>query len=118
MTNLPLQPTFNNTDVDLTTDTAWNWVLDVSKPPAFTQVGKPDSKLPFGHKYPSTIKVTARSLSSWNVTKQAADEPETSPVTCDSKCGAATELTLVPYGATNLRISAYPWTKSGAKDVN
>ena len=109
---------FKNTDVDLTTDTAWNWILDVSKPPAFTQVGKPDPKLPFGHKYPGTIKVTAMPLASWNVTMQAAAEPEPSPVKCDSTCGAPTELTLVPYGATNLRISAYPWTKSGGNGQN
>lgn len=111
---------FNNTDVDLTTTTAWNWVVDVAKAPVYTKVGTPASPHPFGNKYPSTIAITAMPLASWNETMQAADEPEPSPVKCGllsagagpAHCGKPAELTLVPYGATNLRMSAMPWTNS------
>jgi hypothetical protein len=40
--------------------------------------------------------------------KSAAASPPASPVTSDE---ALEDLTLVPYGCTDLRIAVFPWLK-------
>jgi hypothetical protein len=73
----------------------------------------PAGDIPFNiSNYPGVIRATARQLPGWGASHNAADEPPTSPIDCSSVkggCGAATAVTLVPYGMTDLRMAALPW---------
>jgi hypothetical protein len=105
---------FNNTDLALRTATPWNFALNLSSTLSFHKNPDPfNESLPFGlSKYFGVIRATGVPLPSWNVTKQAAEEPPPSPINCSAiatQCGESTPLTLVPYGATNLRVSGFPW---------
>lgn len=107
---------FNNTDLALRTATPWNIALNLSDGNALRFFPNPEAfnaSLPFGlSKYFGVIQAQGLSLGSWNVSKQAAKEPPASPINCSSiqhACGPSMPLTLVPYGATNLRISGFPW---------
>eukprot|EP00039_Didymoeca_costata_P021703 m.2809 g.2809 ORF g.2809 m.2809 type:complete len:948 (-) comp2595_c0_seq1:128-2971(-) len=99
---------FNNTDIDIVTDSPWNYALVLSKPMSFTQLtGSAD--MPFSTtQFPNMIKATARRMPVWNESMQAANEPPSSPVDC-ATCGAEEQVELVPYGSTDIRMSALPW---------
>lgn len=115
---------FNNTDLALRTTTPWNFALNLSSALSFHRNPDPfNESLPFAlSKYFGVIRATGVPLPGWNVSKQAAEEPPPSPINCSSdkmtmnattrsqcQCGESTSLTLVPYGATNLRMSGFPW---------
>lgn len=113
---------FNNTDLALRTTTPWNFALNLSSALSFYRNPDPfNESLPFAlSKYFGVIRATGVPLPGWNVSKQAAEEPPPSPINCSSdkmtmntttrsRCGESTSLTLVPYGATNLRMSGFPW---------
>jgi hypothetical protein len=109
-------PTFNNTDVNLEATAAWNYglLLDDDHPLRFVaSPGGPNKELPFNvSNYFAVIKASARALPGWIERVNAAEEPPASPVDCASVaggCGDVTEVTLVPYGSTNLRMSGLPW---------
>ena len=64
--------------------------------------------------YPSTVTVQARRVGSWGFwqNSKVTAQPPPSPVDCDknaSQCGAQESITLVPFGATNVRIAVFPW---------
>lgn len=103
---------FNNTDVDLTTNDKWNYALDLSKPMVFKWAAAVP-KMPFDqHTFPGAVHATARLANDWTEddSVSATNEPPASPMKCDAgSCSNEMPVTLVPYGSTNLRISAMPW---------
>ena len=107
---------FNNTDLALRTVTPWKFALNLSDGNElrfFPNQEAFNASLPFGlSKYFGVIQAQGVSLGTWNVSKQAAEEPPPSPINCSSMqrhCGQSMPLTLVPYGATNLRMSGFPY---------
>lgn len=104
---------FNNTDVDLTTATAWNYALNTSAGFEYVRLHDASPALPFDTtKYPSVIQATGVRLNNWvaGANPLAADEPPASPVQCTAAtCGADAKLLLVPYAATNIRMAGLPW---------
>ena len=59
-----------------------------------------------------SIRVTGRRVSKWGFWRGSniTDVPPASPVECSANgCGDEEHLMLVPYGSTNIRISAFPW---------
>ena len=83
------------------------------------------SSFPFDDsgEYPFSIKVSARQLHAWGYWEgsKITAVPPPSPVKCSSTaaatanaetaadCGDITELRLVPFGSTNIRMSVFPW---------
>jgi len=109
-------PTFNNTDVNLDSTSEWNYalMLDDGHPMTFNPSPTgPNTALPFNISgYFATITASARQLPAWVEATNAAEEPPHSPVDCNvisGGCGKETTVILVPYGATNLRMSGLPW---------
>lgn len=107
---------FNNTDVNLDSSAPWNYalLLDDAHPLTFHPAAAgPNRALPFNtSKWFASISATARQLPAWKEETNAAAEPPTSPVDCASIAGGCSDevvITLVPYGATNLRMSGLPW---------
>jgi len=100
---------FNNTDVDLVTNSAWNYAISTSPTDLrFEQLGAP-GRLPFNiSRFPSVIHAKAKAVPTWASSKSAADEPPPSPLDA-SQLGDATNVLLVPYGASNLRMAGLPW---------
>jgi hypothetical protein len=108
---------FKNTDVSFETDSDWNWVLDLGSPLTFVPQGGLNKALPFNtSNYFATIEATGRKLPAWKEATNAANEPPASPVDCAAQgCGAPEKITLVPYGATNLRMAGLPWIHAQQK---
>lgn len=111
-------------DLEIGTPDAWNYAVDLGTPPRFVHAPSEGWSLdnPFSTKqYPFYVEVCARRLRAWgywqgtNITENLPP----SPVNCsvDGACGAVTTLRLVPYGATNIRISVFPWFNSSAQTV-
>jgi hypothetical protein len=76
------------------------------------------SSFPFDDsgEYPFSIKVQARQLHAWGYWEgsKITAVPPASPVQCSAgstDCGELTELKLVPFGSTNIRVSVFPWLK-------
>lgn len=107
-------PTFNNTDINLVTKSSWNYLIDTASPLEYERLLPGAADVPFGiSEFPGVIHATGRQLSSWVASKNAADEPPPSPIKCSTLpggCGPPVKIKLVPYGATNLRMSGLPWT--------
>jgi hypothetical protein len=101
---------FNNTDIDMTTNSTWNYAI-VRNQSAVVHASGSMPRLPFDlsdHAY--VVTVTAVQLHGWTVDALAASEPPPSPVDCEHwQCGDTVQLVLVPYGQTDLRITAFPW---------
>lgn len=118
-------PTFNNTDQNVTLDAAktgaWNHalVLDPKDPAKYMKISthKSPGSVPFDiQKYPLIIQAKARQVDSWATLggmAAFAAEPPASPIDCTRAAyGCAKEdvdVELVPYGATNIRLSGLPW---------
>jgi hypothetical protein len=92
--------------------TAWNYALDVSPENAAQSVSVVESPVadgPFTTKSaPVRLRVKARKLPEWVATDGTADPVPQSPVTSDQPDET---ITLVPYAAAKLRISAFPQLK-------
>lgn len=116
LNDLPARP--KAVDYEISTAETWNYAIDLSVPPtvnARPSKGWSDS-LPFSTtEYPLSITVTARQVPGWGFWhgSQITDSPPPSPLDCaKAGCGAATSIQLVPFGGTNIRISAFPWFAS------
>ena len=90
----------------------WNYGLAIGKEPmhSITAEEHPVSGSPFALEgTPVTLHVPARRLSSWRAVDGVADLPPESPVASDEP---QETVTLVPYGAAKLRITAFPRVNS------
>ena len=101
---------FDSADWEIDTDTNWavGLQLDLTRPlnESLTfhqgQVGT----LPFSpDSYPTSVTVKGRAIEGWVEVTNAAGAPPQSPVTSTAPL---MDLLLIPYGATDLRISEFP----------
>jgi hypothetical protein len=93
--------------------TPWNYalVLDTDSPPARIAVtqSKP-SQNPFTREgTPVRLTVKARKVNQWRAEDGVAGPPPQSPLVSDQ---AEESITLIPYAAAKLRITAFPQCKS------
>ena len=92
--------------------TPWNYALDISrktlnKDVTFTE--HPVGDCPFSPEgAPVTATVKGRRLPEWGMERGSAADAPQSPVTSSEPLE---ELTLIPYGCTNLRITEFPVLK-------
>jgi hypothetical protein len=103
------------TDWEVFTTSPWNYGLrvDPSSPAtSFTVQEQPVPRQPFGSAPPVTLKAEASRLPQWVIVDDSAAPPPMSPIAVPAKDPAQTEtITLIPYGAARLRITAFPVVK-------
>ncbi len=96
-------------DWEVRPTTAWNYGLDfdAANPEEFVQViEKPIGDAPFTRSgAPIELRVKGRRLPQWTLVKGSAGPLPTSPVASREPIET---LTLIPYGAAKLRITAFP----------
>lgn len=101
------------TDWEVYPTTPWNYALVVdpkNAAPSFTVTELPVGDQPFSLEgAPVEIAVKARRLPEWQIEDDSAGPLPVSPVT--SKQPVET-ISLVPYGAAKLRITAFPFTQN------
>eukprot|EP00041_Stephanoeca_diplocostata_P033227 m.1093373 g.1093373 ORF g.1093373 m.1093373 type:complete len:968 (+) comp24297_c0_seq3:111-3014(+) len=102
-------------DYEISTNDTWNYALDLSTPVKVIKQSSPgwSPSMAFStDEYPLYIQVAARQFPSWGFWEASnitAALPS-SPVDCAAAhCGPKMTLRLVPFGGTNIRISAFPW---------
>jgi hypothetical protein len=89
--------------------TPWNYAIEVDPADAAKSIEvieSPVGEAPFSRKHaPVALKVKGRKLPDWRAEDGAANAVPQSPVKTDQ---AAETLTLIPYAAAKLRITAFP----------
>jgi DUF1680 family protein len=91
---------------------AWNYALGVDEHTASTITVKelPIAEVPFASQHPAvTLVVPARKMDDWRAVDGVAPAPPLSPVHVNA---SDEELTLVPYAAAKLRVTAFPSLQS------
>lgn len=79
----------------------WNYALNLQDIPKTEIYGK--RKNPFSHEMPSSqIRIKAKRVKEWEMVCNSAGPVPDSPVSSTEK---EEQITLIPYGATALRIS-------------
>jgi hypothetical protein len=102
-------------DYEIKTSQPWNYALVPARGAEFNSSAAgwtPDFAFDDSGAMPFSIRVTGRRVSTWGFWRGSniTDVPPTSPVECRSNgCDDEEHLVLVPYGSTNIRISAFPW---------
>ena len=93
--------------------TAWNYAINVDPDSPAGSIEVTESEVgeePFAaHKTPVRLSVKARKVDQWRAEDGAADPIPQSPVASDQP---EEKLTLIPYAAAKLRITAFPHCKS------
>lgn len=101
---------FPAADWEVIPTTHWNYALqiDVDHPDrSFTVEEKPIPEQPFSaQSAPVSLKVKGRRLPDWKLVDGSAGLLPNSPVQSTQPLET---LTLIPYGAAKLRITAFPW---------
>jgi len=96
-------------DWEIYPTTAWNYALEISqdtleKDLAFTE--HPVGDCPFSPQgAPVSSTVAGRRVPEWQIDNGSASDTPASPVTSSEP---RQELTLIPYGCTNLRLTEFP----------
>lgn len=93
--------------------TGWNYALNIdstSPEKSVTVIESEVGSAPFAKKQaPVQLKVKARKVDAWRAVDGVADPVPQSPVATDQ---AEEMITLIPYAAAKLRITAFPQSKS------
>ncbi len=96
-------------DWQLETTSAWNFAVAAGDC-GLTAVEHKLSSVPFEQSHPPvTLKIQAKSLPEWTTYQNSAGPVPKSPV---KATGSDQTLTLIPYGAAKLRVTAFPWWQS------
>ena len=106
---------YGNTDINISTPSVWSYALllntsDVASSFTFERV-PPQRGVAFNSSAPALIlHASAAKIGEWRSALDAADEPPPSPMAQPVGIdGTVEKVELVPYGATELRMSALPW---------
>jgi hypothetical protein len=95
--------------------TPWNYALAVQSGADVKAEERPIGDYPFSAAgAPVLLHVPARRLPQWGMANGSAEPPPPSPV---STSEPIEQITLIPYGAAKLRITAFPKTGDG-RDVS
>ena len=98
-------------EMEFTATTPWNYALDMDRDQAGQKVKMQRSEMPKNPWLPATTPITltvpAKKLPAWGLTRddRMAEEVPASPVKSDQP---TEQITLVPFGAQTLRITAFP----------
>jgi hypothetical protein len=91
----------------------WNWALAVGAERPLSGVrfeSREIGDLPFSPDgAPVVARARGRRAAGWELEHGAAAPPPPSPLAADRLEGEETELELIPYGCTNLRMTELPW---------
>jgi len=98
--------------------TPWNYglILDRENPEkSIAVVRKEIGKVPFAQEgAPVILKVKGRAILDWKLVNNSAGDPPVSPVKSEE---AVTDLELIPYGSTRLRITEFPLIDTSAESA-
>jgi len=99
-------------DWEVRATTPWNLALDAHEDTIEQDVAfheRPVGECPFSPEgAPVEAAAKGRRVSAWGIENGSAGETPESPVARDQTDGNLEDVTLIPYGCTNLRITEFP----------